>query len=83
VHEPDCLQWQYEPKYPNRFTTSAARFFLVKHTKTGKIYQMTTKFTQWPQNISMAIKYSNVYTSTDFEKLPPYVYSDGIRSHDP
>jgi hypothetical protein len=31
----------------------------------------------------MAIKYSNVYTSTDFEKLPPYVYSDGIRSHDP
>jgi hypothetical protein len=27
------------------------RFFLVKHTKTGEIYQITTKYTQWLWNI--------------------------------
>jgi hypothetical protein len=25
-----------------------ARFFLVQHTKTGKIYQMVIKYFQWP-----------------------------------
>jgi hypothetical protein len=29
-------------------STKVARFFLVQHTKTGKIYQMTTKYTKWP-----------------------------------
>jgi hypothetical protein len=42
-----------------------ARFFLVQHTKTGKIYQITTKYTKWSQNIpndrkidQMAIQYT-------------------------
>jgi hypothetical protein len=36
-----------------------ARFFLLQHTKKGenlpnnhKIYQIATKYTKWPQNIS-------------------------------
>jgi hypothetical protein len=28
-----------------------ARFFLVQHTKTGKIYQKTIQYTKQPQNI--------------------------------
>jgi hypothetical protein len=27
-----------------------ARFFMVKYTKTGKIYQITIKYTKWKQN---------------------------------
>jgi hypothetical protein len=33
-----------------------ARFFLVEHTKTGKIYQITIKCTKWPQSIHMVVK---------------------------
>jgi hypothetical protein len=29
--------------------TRVARFFLVQHTKTGKIYQITIKYNKWPQ----------------------------------
>jgi hypothetical protein len=32
------------------WTTRVARFFLVKRTKTGKNYQITLKFTTFPQN---------------------------------
>jgi hypothetical protein len=28
-----------------------ARFFLIQHTRTGKIYQMTTRYTKSPQDI--------------------------------
>jgi hypothetical protein len=34
-----------------RLITRVARFFLVQHTKTRKIYQITIKCTKWPQNI--------------------------------
>jgi hypothetical protein len=29
----------------------AARFFLVQNTKSGKMYQMATKCSKWPQNV--------------------------------
>jgi hypothetical protein len=34
-----------------RGRAGVARFFLVQNTKAGKIYQITTKYTEWPQNI--------------------------------
>jgi hypothetical protein len=34
------------------FSISIARFFLVQLTKTGKNYQMTIKYTKWPNKIS-------------------------------
>jgi hypothetical protein len=34
-----------------RRTARAARFFSVHDTKTGKIYQMNTKCTEWSKNI--------------------------------
>jgi hypothetical protein len=33
-----------------------ARFFLVQHTKTVKIYQITTIYTKWPQTIPIGHK---------------------------
>jgi hypothetical protein len=54
-----------------------ARFFLVQNTKTGKIYQMTTKYIKWPLNISngrkidqMVIKYINIFHSKTLQTLP-------------
>jgi hypothetical protein len=46
-----------------------ARFFLVQHTKTGKIYQIIIKYTKLPQNIptngrninQMTIKYIKIF----------------------
>jgi hypothetical protein len=45
--------------------TRVAKLFLVQHIKAGKIYQMATKYTKWPQNIpnghkiyQMATKYT-------------------------
>jgi hypothetical protein len=32
--------------------TRVARFFLGQHSKTGKIYQITIDYTNWPQNKS-------------------------------
>jgi hypothetical protein len=34
-----------------------ARFFSAQHTKMGKIYQMTIKYTKWPLNIKNSTKY--------------------------
>jgi hypothetical protein len=33
-----------------------ARFFMVRHTKMRKIYQMTTKCTEWPYNLPICLK---------------------------
>jgi hypothetical protein len=42
------------------FGTRVARFFLVQHTKTGKIYEMTIKCTKLIQNIPDDIKYTTL-----------------------
>jgi hypothetical protein len=54
-----------------------ARFILVQHTKTGKIYQITIKYTQCPQNIPngskidlMVIKYTNISHCKTLQNLP-------------
>jgi hypothetical protein len=46
-----------------------ARFFLVQNTKTGKIYQITTNYTNCPLNIT---KDRKIYTNLDiwFENKP-------------
>jgi hypothetical protein len=36
--------------------TRVARFFVVHCTKTGKIYQITMKYTKWTQNIPNGCK---------------------------
>jgi hypothetical protein len=36
--------------------TWVARFFMVQRTKTGKIYQMTSKHTTWPYNRPNGLK---------------------------
>jgi hypothetical protein len=53
---------------PFRLAARVARFFLVKLTKTGKFYQITLKYSKWPQNIpkgrkidQMAIKHTNIF----------------------
>jgi hypothetical protein len=38
------------------FGNRVARFFLLKFTNTMKIYQITTNYTKWPQNISNGCK---------------------------
>jgi hypothetical protein len=54
-----------------------ARFFSIHDTKTGKMYQMNTKCTEWSLNISnlhkifqMAIKYINIFQSKTLQNLP-------------
>jgi hypothetical protein len=54
-----------------------ARFFLARHTKMVKIYQMATEMpTQWPQNgknvpnCSKNAKYSNISHSKALQNLP-------------
>jgi hypothetical protein len=58
-------------------STGLPDFTLVEHTKTGKIYQTTTKFTNLPQNIpngnqidQMAIKYANIFHYKTLQNLP-------------
>jgi hypothetical protein len=58
-----------------------ARFFLVQHTKKGKIFEMTTKYTKKPQNIpnaskidQMDIKYINIFHSKSLQNLPKLVF---------
>jgi hypothetical protein len=53
------------------------RFFLVQHTKTGKIYQITTKYTERPYNVpngrqifQMAINYPTFSNSMALQNLP-------------
>jgi hypothetical protein len=55
-----------------------ARFFLVQNTKTGKIYQITTKYTKSPQHMpkdckmdEMPIKYSKLNCKT-LQNLPKF-----------
>jgi hypothetical protein len=52
-------------------------FSRSKHTKTGKIYQMTTKYTKRPlfitsgsKNFQMVIKYDNIFHSKALQILP-------------
>jgi hypothetical protein len=59
----DALWSRFYKSDPGR----VARFFLVQHTKKGKIYRMTIKYTRWPQHIpnghkiyQMTIKYTNI-----------------------
>jgi hypothetical protein len=40
------------------YWSRVARFFLVRYTKTGKMYQINTKCTKWSKNSQMAVKYS-------------------------
>jgi hypothetical protein len=52
----DSRSWKIAPQQLNRLLLLAlwpgvARFFLVQHTKKGKIFQMATQNTKWPQNI--------------------------------
>jgi hypothetical protein len=56
---------------------SVARFVLVQHTKTGKMNQITIKFTKCPQNISNAskidqkvIKYTSIFHCKFLQNLP-------------
>jgi hypothetical protein len=48
-----------------------------KIPKRGKIYQITTKYTKWPQNITngskmdqMVIKYTKIFRSKTLQNLP-------------
>jgi hypothetical protein len=64
--------------YPRRLSDRVAKFFLVQNTKTGKMYQISTKNTKWPLNISngrkideMIIKYTKmIFHSKTHENLP-------------
>jgi hypothetical protein len=52
--------WARSNTSDNRF----ARFIMVQHTKTGKLCQLTIKYTKLPQNTyidQMAIKYTNIF----------------------
>jgi hypothetical protein len=56
--------------------TRVARFFLPQNNKTGKIYQMTIKYTKMPQNISISrkIDYLNRLNGHKiYQNLPPQV----------
>jgi hypothetical protein len=54
-----------------------ARFFLVQHTKTENIYQMTTKYTKRPKSTpngckidQMSIKYTNIFHCKTLKNYP-------------
>jgi hypothetical protein len=57
--------------------TRVARFSWAQHTKTGKMYQMTTKFTKSPSNLpigrkiyQIAVKYTNIFHYNTLQNLP-------------
>jgi hypothetical protein len=61
------------------FSCRVARFFFLQHTKTGKIYQITTKYTKCPQSVpntckidQMSIKYTNIFLCKTLQKLPKF-----------
>jgi hypothetical protein len=63
---PVCMSGGMHALFPRLF--SVARFLLVQFTKTGKIYQITIKYTKWQQNTPngrdmelMAMKYTNTF----------------------
>jgi hypothetical protein len=61
-----------------------ARFFSVQHTKTGKIYQMTTKCTKWPYNIPFGCKIDknfNIFNCKTLPKLGFLVWKYTIWQH--
>jgi hypothetical protein len=54
-------------------------FSRSKVPKRGKIYQITTKYTKWPQNIpnglkidQMVIKYTEILNSNTLQNLPKF-----------
>jgi hypothetical protein len=51
-------------------------FFSVQHTKTGKIFQITTKYTKWQQNISNSseIRQMDIFHCKTFQNLPKFVF---------
>jgi hypothetical protein len=56
--------------------TGLPDFYWYSIPKTGKMYQMNTKFTKWPQNLpnlskifQMAIKYINIFQSKVLQKF--------------
>jgi hypothetical protein len=53
-------------------SSRVTRFFLIQPTKKGKIYQMATKYTKWPQNIPNGRKIDqmakNVHTNNFYCK---------------
>jgi hypothetical protein len=50
--------------------TRDARFFVVQHTKTGKMYQITIRYTKWPQNIPNGYKMHTLFFCKTLQNLP-------------
>jgi hypothetical protein len=71
----------------DEFHSRAARFFMAQHTKTGKMYQITIKYTTCPQNIpnsskidQKAIKYTNIIPLQDPPKFTQiWIFGSKIR----
>jgi hypothetical protein len=66
---PGGVVWWYRPGLPD--------FSWSKIPKRGKIYQITTKYTKWPQNISngrkidqTVIKYTKIFHNKTLQNLP-------------
>jgi hypothetical protein len=52
-----------------------ARFFLPQYSKTGKIYQMTIRYTKWPHNIQYGRKIDQMATKcTSSIERPSKIY---------
>jgi hypothetical protein len=71
--ESDGGRWAEQKCLDNR----VARFLLVQHTKTVKIYQMSTKCTKCPDNLpigrkiyQMAKKYTDIFHDKTLKNLP-------------
>jgi hypothetical protein len=73
----------FSPVQAHFFSSSfvrVARFILIKHTKNGKIYQMTITYIKWPCNIPKYTKvpqnipkgHKNIPTS--FSERPSKIY---------
>jgi hypothetical protein len=56
---------------PTAEINRVARFFLVKHTKTGYIYKMTPNLTKWLNNIPNDHK---IYQHFLLQGAPKYIY---------
>jgi hypothetical protein len=53
-------------------------FFLIQHTKTGKIYQITVKYIKWPQNRPNGHKIYQMdqYITTSSITRPSQIYQN-------
>jgi hypothetical protein len=56
-------------------------FSWSKLTKRGKVFQIITKYTKWPKNISnghkidqMVIKYTKIFHSKTLQNLPKFCF---------